>query len=225
MLKFKTQTIISVLGLTIGVVFFAYGYHWYKYETGYDSFYPDSDRIYRVYGIYKNSNKIYDQGYMPYVAIKKLEEAFPEIEGVAIRFPNYGSSLKHEDKDLGYPIIEFVNDEFFHLFPPKVILGTIEDNTLKTLQELIVTESFARKHFGSPEEAFGETIISAYEEKYVISAVIEDPLGNSIFRSEGYVLGVGGNMFKLSGSVIVFGVFSAFVVAIIKIVLIKLGVI
>ena len=44
-------------------------------------------------------------------------------------------------------------------------------------------------------------------------------------RSEGYVLGVGGNMFKLSGSVIVFGVFSAFVVAIIKIVLIKLGVI
>lgn len=44
-------------------------------------------------------------------------------------------------------------------------------------------------------------------------------------RSEGYVLGVGGNMFKLSGSVIVFGVFSAFVVAIIKILLMILGVI
>ncbi|GFZ32624.1 stage V sporulation protein AC [Clostridium zeae] len=35
-------------------------------------------------------------------------------------------------------------------------------------------------------------------------------------KSEGYVLGVGGNMFKLSGSVIAFGVFSAFVVSIIK---------
>lgn len=44
-------------------------------------------------------------------------------------------------------------------------------------------------------------------------------------RSEGYVLGVGGNMFKLSGSVIVFGVFSAFIVATIKIILMKLGVI
>ncbi|MCR1898529.1 stage V sporulation protein AC [Irregularibacter muris] len=42
-------------------------------------------------------------------------------------------------------------------------------------------------------------------------------------RSEGYVLGVGGNMFKLAGSVIVFGVFSAFVVAIIKITIMKLG--
>ena len=35
-------------------------------------------------------------------------------------------------------------------------------------------------------------------------------------RSEGYVLGVGGNMFKIAGPVITFGVFSAFVVAIVK---------
>ncbi|MBA9025161.1 MULTISPECIES: stage V sporulation protein AC [Bacillaceae] len=43
----------------------------------------------------------------------------------------------------------------------------------------------------------------------IISAAIEH-------RTEGFVLGVGSNMFKLAGSVIVFGVFSAFVVAIIK---------
>ncbi|KMY49114.1 stage V sporulation protein AC [Peribacillus loiseleuriae] len=43
----------------------------------------------------------------------------------------------------------------------------------------------------------------------IISAAIEH-------RTEGFVLGVGSNMFKLAGSVIVFGVFSAFVVALIK---------
>ncbi len=43
----------------------------------------------------------------------------------------------------------------------------------------------------------------------VISAAIEH-------RTEGLVLGVGSNMFKLAGSVIVFGVFSAFVIALIK---------
>ena len=42
-------------------------------------------------------------------------------------------------------------------------------------------------------------------------------------RSEGLVLGVGGNMFKLAGSVIVFGVFAAFVVALIKTILAMLG--
>lgn len=43
----------------------------------------------------------------------------------------------------------------------------------------------------------------------VASAAIEH-------RSEGYVLGVGGNMFKLAGSVIVYGVVASFVVALVK---------
>ncbi|WP_407313919.1 stage V sporulation protein AC [Desulfosporosinus sp. SB140] len=43
-------------------------------------------------------------------------------------------------------------------------------------------------------------------------------------RSEGYVLGVGGNMFKLAGPVIVYGVFSAFVVSLVVITLRALGV-
>jgi stage V sporulation protein AC len=42
-------------------------------------------------------------------------------------------------------------------------------------------------------------------------------------RTEGFVLGVGGKMFKLAGPVIVFGVFSAFVVALIKTILTMLG--
>jgi stage V sporulation protein AC len=42
-------------------------------------------------------------------------------------------------------------------------------------------------------------------------------------RSEGYVLGVAGNMFRLAGAIIVYGIFSAFVVATIKITIIWLG--
>lgn len=42
-------------------------------------------------------------------------------------------------------------------------------------------------------------------------------------KSEGYVLGVGGNMFKIAGPVIAYGVFSAFVVALVKVILKMLG--
>ena len=52
----------------------------------------------------------------------------------------------------------------------------------------------------------------------VVSASIEH-------KDEGYILGVGGNMFKLAGSVILFGVVSAFVVALIKTILVKFGVV
>lgn len=61
------------------------------------------------------------------------------------------------------------------------------------------------------------------------SAVPVSGFGNSIIsaaiehRTEGFVLGVGGNIFKLAGSVILFGVFSAFVVALVKTIIMELG--
>lgn len=50
----------------------------------------------------------------------------------------------------------------------------------------------------------------------VISSAIEH-------RTEGFVLGVGTNMLKLAGPVIVFGVFSAFIIALIKTILQQWG--
>ena len=50
----------------------------------------------------------------------------------------------------------------------------------------------------------------------VISSAIEH-------RTEGFIVGVGTNMLKLAGPVIVYGVFSAFVIALIKTILIKWG--
>lgn len=52
----------------------------------------------------------------------------------------------------------------------------------------------------------------------VISAAIEA-------KTEGFVIGVGGGMFKLAGAVILFGVVSAFVVALIKLLLVTIGVV
>lgn len=52
----------------------------------------------------------------------------------------------------------------------------------------------------------------------VISAAIEH-------RTEGFIQGVGGNMFKLAGAVILFGVASAFFVALIKLILVTMGVV
>lgn len=63
------------------------------------------------------------------------------------------------------------------------------------------------------------------------SAVPVTGFGNALIssaiesRTEGLVLGVGGNMFKLAGSVILFGVISAFFIAIIKLALVSLGVV
>lgn len=81
-----------------------------KYKTTYDSFHPDSDRIYQVYGTLKSTGKLTRSGQVPYIAVNKLEQAFPEIESVAVVYPNYGSGIKHGDRNLGYPLFQFVDE-------------------------------------------------------------------------------------------------------------------
>lgn len=186
-LKYKTQSVISVLGLTIGIVFFAYGYRWYQFETTYDAFYPNSDLIYRVYPVHKSSGVPYDMGQMPYIAVNKMQQTFPEIEKSAVLFPRYSSRMLCDNKDLGYPDFEFVDERFFLMFPPKVIAGTINDRSMGNEDDLVVTESFARKQFGTSEGALGKTLLSGYDISYTIKAVIADPPQNTIFRSEGYI--------------------------------------
>lgn len=121
MLKHKTQSIISILGITIGVVFFAYGYHWYKFETTFDGFYPDSDRIYKVFSIEESSDR--KTSSISYEAVKRIEKDFPEVEKLAIIYSQRFISLSYNDKTIHNAEYQYIDDSFFKMFPPKLICG------------------------------------------------------------------------------------------------------
>lgn len=94
---------------------------------------------------------------------------------------------------------------------------TAGDPTAATLIiiSILLTGFGVYDHFGQWSGAGTAVPITGFANT-ISSAAIEH-------RSEGYVLGVGGNMFKIAGPVIVFGVFSAFVVSIVKMVFNYLG--
>ena len=46
--KYKTQNIISIIGLAVGFTCFAFSALWIRYEMSYDNFHSKADRIYRV---------------------------------------------------------------------------------------------------------------------------------------------------------------------------------
>ena len=48
LLKYRSQSFISIFGLAIGFTCFALGSLWIHYEMTYDSFHKDADRIYLV---------------------------------------------------------------------------------------------------------------------------------------------------------------------------------
>ena len=51
--KYKTQTVVSILGLAIGFTAFAFTMSWIRYEMGYDKHISDVDRVYKILRVNK----------------------------------------------------------------------------------------------------------------------------------------------------------------------------
>lgn len=185
--RYKTQSLISIIGLAIGFTFFAVGYHWYKYETSYDRFYPESEQTYRIYTVDKQTGKILFGA--PPILCSVLREDFPEVK-YAVTLCGGGDTYSCDNNTLGSPSFKWVSEDFVQLFPPKVIAGSTSDPIPVTASgaatNLMVTKEFALKHWNSPEEAIGKTLTNQYNFTHTITAVIENPVENTVFREEGY---------------------------------------
>ena len=84
--KYKTQNIISIIGLAVGFTCFAFSALWIRYEMSYDNFHPKADRIYRVNtAIFKwdtnesNISNVVQSG-TPYLLANWIKSNYPEIE-------------------------------------------------------------------------------------------------------------------------------------------------
>ena len=184
-IKYKLQTLISVIGLAIGLVCFTYGMKWLEYETSYDGFYPKSEQMYTLYGINKQTGK--KERKLPLVLARKLKQDFPEIKETALVYGNFGSTFEYNDQILEDPEEIFIDNNFFTLFPRKVLSGR-QTNLLHSLDEIVITRSFALKYFKSPEEAIGKVMKNGYRETLTIVAVVEDAPANSAFKQDVFEL-------------------------------------
>ena len=185
LLKYKVQSIISIVGLAIGLICFTYGWNWYRYETSYDGFYPQASNIYRVYGIDKQTGKKVEQ--LPLILARKLKKDFPEVKETTQIYSKFGSTFHYGKTRLEDPDEEFIDEQYFHFFPRPVICGK-KDDILKTLDEIAVTRSFAVKYFKTPEEALGKTLRNGYREHITIVSVLEDAPKNSMMQTDVYEL-------------------------------------
>ncbi len=49
--KYRTQSLTGIFGLAFAVACLVPALYWMHYETSYDSFYPRSEHIYRIYTV------------------------------------------------------------------------------------------------------------------------------------------------------------------------------
>ncbi|MCS2307546.1 ABC transporter permease [Bacteroides thetaiotaomicron] len=85
LVKYKTQSLVSIIGLAVGFTCFALSVLWIRYEMTYDTFHNGADRIYMVRAHYTDSPSS-TSNVTPYPLANYLQEKMPEIEATASHF-------------------------------------------------------------------------------------------------------------------------------------------
>lgn len=178
LMKYKTQSLVSIIGLAVGFTCFALSALWIRYEMTYDDFHEGAERIYlagssfRLYGdgfSYNSSSFLADY----------LAKNCPEIEKVCCIFYDWEEKkIKNEDTEFPVRQIE-VDSSFISMFNIKVLDG---DNHLQLKKdEIAITENTAKRIFGK-ESPIGKhlTLEKSNEEKTIV-AIVKSWKGHSLF--------------------------------------------
>ena len=153
--KYKTQTLVSIIGLAVGFTCFALSVLWIRYEMTYDTFHEGADRIYMVRAHYTDSpGSIFNS--TPYPLSSYLQEKMPEIEAAAST--SIYREMKFRMGDNEHEVVMAAADSvFMNFFNIQLLKGTV--NFLKENDpEIAITEEFARKLFGNEEDALGKEV-------------------------------------------------------------------
>lgn len=178
MWKHKTQSFTGIIGLAFAIACFVPALYWMSYETSYDSFYPDADRIYRIYTKEKESGKINSSASR--IMEKKLHEQFPAIEA-STAFMSSPEICRTEEMPHIQLKMLYSDSTYFTIFPQTIISGNI-DKPLQVKNDMVLTESAAVRMFGSAEKAIGQKIQTKMSSKslpYVVTAVMKDPTAHT----------------------------------------------
>lgn len=153
LLKYKSQAIISIVGLAVGFTCFALATLWIRYEQTYDTFHDGADRIYMI----RITSEMYNEGISqitPYPLAAFLKETFPEVE-TACNMQAWNCEFKYKGAE--YSSYEIgVDSTTMEMFRFDVINGS-RNFMLPDNQEIAITDQLAHKLFGT-EDPIGKEL-------------------------------------------------------------------
>lgn len=184
LIKNKGFTAINIIGLSLGIGCFIMISMYVIDELSYDRFHEKAERIYRV-----NSDIIFGGTEMSMAVSadpmgETLKNDYPEVEQYVRLYASQGSKLiKNGNEYILEAAVTHADSTLFDVFTLPAILG----NTKTALTEpntVVITETAAKRYFGSAERAIGKMLETDDNTKtlYKVTAIIEDMPKNSHFH-------------------------------------------
>jgi putative ABC transport system permease protein len=146
LLKFRSISIINLLGLTLGITSFLFIEHYLIYEFSYDSFIPKSEKVYRVnLKIEKGGQTVYNGAKTPRGLYFALKNNIPDVEANGIA---YFEKCLVSNKSVSYANqdVLWVDAGFEDVFPLQMVEGKADYSKPRTG---IISATSAKALFGN----------------------------------------------------------------------------
>jgi putative ABC transport system permease protein len=176
--KNKAFSLIHILGLTIGITVCMMIFLYISNEFNVDRFHKDKDQIYRVMrGIDMKKSK----QFVPYLSgpyAPALLNDFPGEIKKAVRVMPSNDLVSFGDKSFNEKKIYITDPDFFSLFSFPLLRGNAA-NALKDPNNIVLTETTAKKYFGTVDNAMDKVVQLDKNLRFKVSAVAKDVPSNS----------------------------------------------
>jgi len=169
--KHRIYAVINICGLAIGLAAVILIFLYVRFETSFDRYHPDSDRIFRIV----------DQEFtaIPFILGNQMQDQSPEIEDMLRlkEVTHWGALVVKADGvfHLERKIL-MAEPSLFRLLTYRFLYGSPE-SAFSSPQALVLTESTARRYFGQSEPSGQTVVIKGIP--FQVTAVIEDIPANT----------------------------------------------
>jgi putative ABC transport system permease protein len=201
MLRYKIQSIINILGLTIGITTCLIIFLLTRLELSYDTFHPNRDRIYRVVANLASKDNSAKFGFLLAPLPVTLRDELTGVKHVAafylykakVNIPESGAGQigakgtknvlgkLFEAPGDGMPIPLIVTDsQYFGIFRYQWLAGNAATSLINP-HSVVLTENEMTKYFGNirPDQAMGRTVIYADSLDMIVTGIVKDWSGNT----------------------------------------------
>ncbi|MEP6513432.1 MAG: ABC transporter permease, partial [Parafilimonas sp.] len=182
--KNKIFSIINIVGLATGLCCFLLITIYVLDELNYDRYNKNAQRIFRISSDIKFGGGELHSSQTSDMMGSLLKKDYPDVEEYTRIYNNNGNKLiKKGNEYINEANVAHVDSTFFSIFALPAIAGDTK-TALKEPNTVVITESAARKYFGTTTDAIGKSVETNDKGQtvYKITAVIKDIPQNSHFH-------------------------------------------
>jgi putative ABC transport system permease protein len=178
LMKNKAFSFINILGLTIGITVCMMIYVFIVNEFSVDKFHQNSKHVYRVMRAAAIDEKTINVAYLSGAQAPALLNDFKGQITTAVRVAQNDNLFTVGDKSFHERHELNVDPGFFSLFSFPLIKGN-PTTALNDLSSVVLTESTAKKYFGSVDNAMGKVITLNKTTPLTVTGIAKDVPSNS----------------------------------------------